>query len=813
METIVLLALALLMGGGQPKEETIEYAPSNSEAKQENYNASATRLSDVIHTDLAVRFDWEKQHLFGTATIVAKPYFHSNNQLILDAKGFDIHSVAMNGEALTCDYSDQKLTIQLDRTYTRDENYTLVINYTAKPNELSVEGSAAITDAKGLYFINPLGEEGKPQQIWTQGETESSSCWFPTIDKPNERMTQNIAITVAERFTTLSNGLLAKSQKNGDGTRTDYWEQALPHVPYLAMMAVGEFNITTDKWRGIDVDYYLEDDYHKHARGIFGRTPEMMEHYSEILGVDYPWEKYAQIVVRDFVSGAMENTTAVIHGEFVQMDEREMLDRHEEDIIAHELIHHWFGDLVTCESWANLPLNESFATYGEYIWREKGFGRMAADKHLDADLNNYLRESRSKQEDMIRFDYTEKDDMFDSHSYAKGGRILHMLRHYLGDEAFYNGLALYLNDNAYTAVEIHQLRLAMEEVCGEDLNWFFNQWFLASGHPHLAFSYDFNEETKSLAVTVEQIQDLSKTPLYRLNFAIDITVNGEVARHQVTVENGKEVFAFDLKGAPQNVNVDAEHVLLAEIIDEKPEAWWLEQLSAPRYIDQKTVLESLSGEALEAAIKHNLKHEFWGVRALAIQAIERLEDNSVFEQTLLLVANNDERTVVRAAAFEVLSGLENKAMYEELFAKAAGAQSYAVAGAGLNSLSAVSPERAIELARQLEPESKNELETAILKTFAFHGEEGEFSYFSSKLEQASNYDLYITAAYFSEYLKKQDLSLALNGLPLIKAAAKNGPSWAGYYFNKMIEEVSKEQIELAEDKAATEALLKKALEE
>ncbi|MBC8464074.1 MAG: hypothetical protein H8D62_00180, partial [Bacteroidetes bacterium] len=196
-----------------------------------------------------------------------------------------------------------------------------------------------------------------------------------------------------------------------------------------------------------------------------------------------------------------------------------------------------------------------------------------------------------------------------------------------------------------------------------------------------------------------------------------------------------------------------------------------------------------------------------------IQAIERLEDNRVFEQTLLLVANNDERTVVRAAAFEVLSGLENKAMYEELFAKAAGAQSYAVAGAGLNSLSAVSPERAIELARQLEPESKNELETAILKTVAFHGEEGEFSYFSSKLEQASNYDLYITAAYFSEYLKKQDLSLALNGLPLIKAAAKNGPSWAGYYFNKMIEEVSKEQIELAEDKAATEALLKKALEE
>ena len=683
METIVLLALAFIMGAGELNKQEVEYTPSNIEEVQDLYNPSATRLSDIIHTNLSVRFDWEKQYLHGTAEITAKPYFRATNELILDAKGFDIHHVKMGEQTLNYQYEDDKLVIRLDKVYNRTESYTISIDYTAKPNELDTKGGVAITDAKGLYFINPLGHEDKPQQIWTQGETEFSSCWFPTIDKPNERMTQNIAITVQNKYTTLSNGLLVKSEQNKDGTRTDYWEQSLGHTPYLAMMAVGDFNITTDKWRGIDVDYYLEDDYHKHARGIFGRTPEMMEHYSEILGVDYPWEKYAQVVVRDFVSGAMENTTAVIHGEFVQMDEREMLDRHEEDIIAHELIHHWFGDLVTCENWANLPLNEAFATYGEYIWREKGFGRMAADKHLDADLNSYFREARSKQVDMIRFDYTDKDDMFDSHSYAKGGRVLHMLRHYLGDEAFYLGLQKYLEDNAFSTVEIHQLRLAMEEVCGEDLNWFFNQWFLNSGHPILAFSYEYEDSTNTQWVYIEQLQNLETTPLYKLNMDVALYFEDSVFTYNIDVEDGFDAFAFTTRSAPTNVVVDSEHILLAEIIDEKPEEWWLDQLYAPRYMDQKYVLKNLSGSALETAINHNLKHEYWGVRELAIKAIERTDNPAQFETILLDVAANDDRTIVRAAAIDVLASLEESGKHEELFEKAIKEMSYAIAGSGL----------------------------------------------------------------------------------------------------------------------------------
>ena len=800
METIVLLALAFIMGAGELNKQEVEYTPSNIEEVQVLYNPSATRLSDIVHTNLSVRFDWEKQYLHGTAEITAKPYFRATNELILDAKGFDIHHVKMGELALNYQYEDDKLVIRLDKVYKRTESYTISIDYTAKPNELDTKGGVAITDAKGLYFINPLGHEDKPQQIWTQGETEFNSCWFPTIDKPNERMTQKIAITVQNKYTTLSNGLLVKSEQNKDGTRTDYWEQSLGHTPYLAMMAVGDFNITTDKWRGIDVEYYLEDDYHKHARGIFGRTPEMMEHYSEILGVDYPWEKYAQVVVRDFVSGAMENTTAVIHGEFVQMDEREMLDRHEEDIIAHELIHHWFGDLVTCENWANLPLNEAFATYGEYIWREKGFGRMAADKHLDADLNSYFREARSKQVDMIRFDYTDKDDMFDSHSYAKGGRVLHMLRYYLGDEAFYLGLQKYLEDNAFSTVEIHQLRLAMEEVCGEDLNWFFNQWFLNSGHPILAFSYEYEDSTNTQWVYIEQLQNLETTPLYRLNMDVALYFEDSVFTYNIDVEDGFDAFAFTTNSAPTNVVVDSEHILLAEIIDEKPEEWWLDQLYAPRYMDQKYVLKNLSGPALETAINHNLNHEYWGIRELAIKAVERTDNPAQFETILLDLAVNDDRTIVRAAAIDVLASFEGAVKHEELFEKATEEMSYAIAGSGLDALALVNEKKSLITARLLEKESKNELEDAVMRTYASLGDFQEFSYFEKRLQTASNYDLYITAAYFSEYLKNQDLKTAVKGVQLIVEASKNGPSWADYYFNIMVDRLIEHHLNSVENK-------------
>ena len=305
-------------------------------AEREFYSESPERTTDLIHTNLEVAFDWEKKHLFGKAYLDLKPYFHSQSTVTLDAKGFDIHQVALAEPygALTnlnYTYNDLKLSIQLDREYSREETYQIYIAYTAKPDELEIEGGDAITDAKGLYFINPHNTQDKPQQIWTQGETEANSVWFPTVDAPNAKSTEEILMTVQDKYMTLSNGKLISSKKNTDGTRTDYWKQDLPHAPYLFMMAVGQFKVVQDSWtrpngKKMLVDYYVEPAYEQYAKNIFGKTPKMIGYFSDLLGVEYPWDKYHQIIVREYVSGAMENTSAVIHGDYFYKTKRELLD-------------------------------------------------------------------------------------------------------------------------------------------------------------------------------------------------------------------------------------------------------------------------------------------------------------------------------------------------------------------------------------------------------------------------------------------------------------------------------------------------------
>jgi aminopeptidase N len=450
-----------------------------------------------------VSFDWQKSQLIGKAELQVKPYFYATNMLYLNARGMEIKTVKLaekqvkalpvkkggksavtedilTEKPITYKYENDSIKINLGKEYNAKEVYYITIEYISKPNELRKGGSGAITDDKGLYFINPTGSDpDKMPQIWTQGETQSNSAWFPTIDNPTEKMTNEIYMTVDEKYTTLSNGLLTDSKKNSDGTRTDHWVMDLPHAPYLVMMGVGEFKKVTDEpWNGKEISYYVEKEYEPHAKAIFGKTKKMIEFYSNRLGVAYPWQKYAQIVARDYVSGAMENTTATLHGDFVcYQTTREIIDGAKgESTIAHELFHQWFGDLASCESWSNLTLNESFATYGEYLWEEFEYGRDAADDHHAGSRFGYFAQSNQKQVDLVRFDYAEREDMFDAFSYNKGGQILHMLRKYVGDDAFFASLKIYLEKNKFKTAEAHELRLAFEEVTGEDLNWFFNEW-------------------------------------------------------------------------------------------------------------------------------------------------------------------------------------------------------------------------------------------------------------------------------------------------------------------------------------------------
>ncbi|WP_419700127.1 M1 family aminopeptidase [Mucilaginibacter sp. NFX135] len=717
-----------------------QQAPKPDDPEMKIYRAVPTKVNDLVHTKLDVRFDYKKRYLYGKEWVTLKPHFYPTDSLRLDAKGMDLKniSVVKNGKNIPLKFTYQdslSVAIKLDKVYHNNENYTIYIDYTAKPNELKSKGSAAINDAKGLYFINPDGtEKDKPTQIWTQGETESSSAWFPTIDKPSQKTTEEITMTVPSRYVTLSNGKLVSQKTNANGTRTDYWKMDLPHSPYLFMMAVGDFKIYKDKWRDKEVNYYLEPKYAPYAKEIFGFTPEVIEFYSKTLGVDYPWNKYAQIVVRDYVSGAMENTTATLHGEYVQGTHRELLDAYYNDgrsTIVHELFHQWFGDYVTAESWSNLTVNESFANFSETLWAEHKYGKDAGDEHNHNDMLTYFRSPEGKNKDLVRFHYDDKEDVFDAVTYQKGGRILNMLRNYLGDAAFFKGLGIYLKTNAFKNGEAQQLRLALEEASGLDLNWYFNQWYYGAGHPILTISYKWDDATKTQTVYLQQNQD---GQTFKLPMAIDIYAGGKKERHKVWMNDKADTLTFHVATKPDLVNVDGDKILLAKKTDNKSiEEFSYQYFNAPLYMDRFEAIEAAATNQKEKAnqkiIIAALKDKYYGLRIKAIRALNLTNDDirTAAQPVLASLAQTDDNNLAKAAAISALGKL-NASGNITLFKQALNSESYAVQGAALTALSQVDAPEALKQAKAFEKDNKGALTTAIFSLYATKGGTAEWPY-------------------------------------------------------------------------------------
>ena len=731
---------ALLVAGLVSLPATAQEAkPDSADPAYRITRETAPKINDLVHTKLAVRFDYKKRFMYGQEWVTLKPHAYPTDSLRLDAKGMDLKTVAVvkNGKnvPLTFIYDSLSVAIRLDKVYAAGENYTVYLDYTAKPDQLKVKGSAAISDAKGLYFINPdSSEAGKPVQIWTQGETESASAWFPTIDKSNQKTTDEISMTVPAKYVTLSNGKLTNQKNNGDGTRTDTWTMDLPHAPYLFMMAVGDFKIYRDKWRDKEVTYYLEPAYAPYAKDIFGFTPEVMEFYSQKLGVDYPWNKYAQIVVRDYVSGAMENTTATLHGEYVQGTARDLLDRYYDagrSTIVHELFHQWFGDYVTAENWSNLTVNESFADFSETLWAEHKYGKDAGDAHNQEALQNYLRTPDAAAKNLVRFHYHDKEDMFDVVSYQKGGRILNMLRNYLGEDVFFKGLNTYLKANAFKTGEAQQLRLALEEASGRDLNWFFNQWYYSAGHPVLTIDYQWNEAAKTQTVYLKQTQEGNA---FTLPMAVDLYVGGKKIRQQVWMRDKSDTLTFRLATKPNLVNVDADKVLLAQKTDNKTlEEYAFQYANAPLYLDRLEALTAATKQQSEKAgqgvLLAALKDKYYELQVSAIKALN-LRNEAMLAATqpvLVSLAQTDPNTLVRAAALTALAKLKAPGNLA-LFKQALTSQSYAVEGAALNGLALLDPATGLQSAKLLEKDSKGALTLSIISLYAEQGDSAEWPY-------------------------------------------------------------------------------------
>jgi len=711
----------------------------------DNYNPAAKRDHDLLDTKLDLRFNWEKEQVIGKATLVLKPFFRPTNTVTLDAVGFEFSKVSDGrGKELAYEYNGRDITINLGKVYTRNSPYTVYMEYVASP--AAEGGSAAITSDKGLFFINPRGEEAdKPQQIWTQGETENNSRWFPTIDKPNERTTQELTVTVASKYKTMSNGLLLKSTDNGDGTRTDYWKQEKPHAPYLFALVVGDFAMVQDKWKDIDVNYYVEPEFEEHARAIFPHTPEMLTFFSDKLEVEYPWEKYSQAVVRDYVSGAMENTTAVIFGEFMQKTERDLIDElTNEKVVAHEMMHHWFGDYVTCESWANLTLNEGFANYSEYMWLEHKYGKDAADLHWLEEFDGYLGQARGQgTHPLIHYGYDDKEEMFDAHSYNKGGMVLHMLRNYLGDDAFFSGLTKYLTDNALTAVEVDELRMAFEDTTGEDLNWFFNQWYLQQGHPNLEFSKFYNVETGNLELTVLQTQDPARNPsVFEIPLQVDIYTGAATKKREaVRVTKREETFLIPVTDKPVFVDIDPEKVLLAEKTpEEKTEEELIFQFmntqSFVNRLESARELRESTNPAVAGLYQTALQDDFWVIRLVAMGSIQGSEANLRIVEKL---AENDPHSEVRSQAIGLLSSTGDATYTSMLTNTMKNARSYKVQAAALAGLRNIDPATALATAKSLENSENSDILSAVAAIYVESGDAKYLPFFEKTLEDVDGY--------------------------------------------------------------------------
>ncbi len=748
------------------------------------YKGERTRHFKLLHTKLELSFDWQKQYLNGIATLMLEPYFYEQSNILVDAKGFEIHGVSIisgeQNEKLNYSYDGNKINIELDKGYTKGQKVNIMIDYTAKPNE-GLEEIEGANSKKGLYFINPKGDEkGKPKQIWSHGETESNSRWFPTLDAPNQKSTQEIFITVDEQYKTLSNGTLIYSKSNADSSRTDYWKMDKPHAPYLFMLAVGDFEIIEDEWNGMKVDYYVEPEFADYADDIFGRTPEMIDYFSEILNYPYPWQKYSQIIVRDFVSGAMENTTASVFMEELNVNHRELIDYNWDDIIAHELFHQWFGNLVTCESWANIPLNESFATYGEYLWKNHKDGVDESHYHLYNELEIYLSEAESKKEDLIRFYYDKDDEMFDSHSYAKGGLILHLLRNYVGDEAFFKSLEYYLKSNAFGKAEVHDLRLAFEHISGEDLNWFFNQWFLESGHPKLRVEESFDGDNNTYLVKVWQDQDLDLYPVYKLPLVLDLWKDGELGQYIVEIDKPYQEFEFEDITNPDLVIVDSDYVLVGEITHPKTTEQYLLQYTnykdnvRARIEAMEYFLDSPYDSISQKVISDALHDPFWVIREEALEVFEK--DTTYFfaknEERITEMALSDPHSLVKAGAIAVLASKE-RSKYIDIFKSNLYDSSYSVAGNALYAYLQSGNEDVDGVLQVYWKETNFNITSSIADYYIQKRDHSQYPWFSDKLDKYSSSDLWYFIKLFGMYLLTAPEDQLMRGIKELEQIANN----------------------------------------
>ena len=659
------------------------------------------RTWNLHHQKLRVRFDFNQELVIGDTEMLFTTE-RSQSELIFDAKTMDFDSIYDVRSDRSFDYVQDSavVTVNLDRQYLAGDTLVLGVSFVSNPPQ------------RGLYFVNPRGEDPlKPTQIWTLGQPEDNSFWFPTIDHPAERATQETWISVPDNFQTLSNGLLLDSRVlPGDSLRTDYWRLHQPHTPYLFVLAVGEYEIIEEEKGDILYRYYIEDKYVDTVYDIYNNTDDMVDFIEQVTGVSYPWDPvYAQAPVHDFIARGMENTTATLLYDAVQFDKRAAQDLSNQDLIMHEVVHQWFGNLVTCKDWANLPLNEGFANYFESLYRRHSNGN---DEYLWKNLidrQRYFDEAAVYRRPLIFHNYEIPEDMYDRHTYQKGGQVLRMLHDYLGDDYWWQGVSEWLNRHAFDAVDVFDLQSVFEDVSGVDLYFFVEQWFLKPGHPYLEISHEIYGNRAVL--NINQIHDTDRQPLFTLNPEVLIEYEGGSMRERIHVDDYENEFIFETSQDIIDIIVDPDRVLLAQYIRDISLSTLVQRLRSDHVLVRAEAL-SMAADFAEYRMLRDVVFElaradpFWGIRLDAYGFMTEYAYLLDPEEALAVVRHatfeNEPKYQVRQQALNVLNKLENvdtdiKNAIQNHLIEMMDDTSYFVASEAIMLSGALFPEKAAEM--------------------------------------------------------------------------------------------------------------------
>jgi aminopeptidase N len=643
----------------------------NFDVQGEGAHPAADTRVRLRHLRLELRLDLDTRSFTGCARLSLEATAPGVREVSLDAVELSIARVRVHGKAAAFRAEERKLVVQLPTQPVPGEPFDVEVDYSATPRF-------------GLFFLGPdAAYPDRPRQVWSQGQDDYSRYWYPCLDAPNQKATSQLVVDVPAPLEVVSNGRLVGREELPGGWLRWHWQHATPHSPYLVSLVAGEFESWRETRDGVELSFHVPKGRLADGHRSFDRTADMVRFFADFTAEPYPYPKYSQICVADFIFGGMENTSATTLTDRTLHDARAHLDFSSEPLVAHELAHQWFGDLLTCRSWSHGWLNEGFATYFEHLWTEHSLGRDELDAELAATADGYFDEDGSRyRRPIVESRYHTPSDLFDRTLYNKGAWVLHMLRAALGDDGFRSSIRAYVAANKHGNVETVDLARALEKATGRNLDPFFDQWVFRAGHPELKISV----ERQGAGLKINVIQ--SGEP-FRFDLELRAVGEGFDLNRLLPVSARESVFEIPLPAMARLAMLDPRGVLLFQGQVGKPLELWLAELrEGPTAVSRGRAAKALGNAVAVGAVptlrEALLRDPFWWVQAQAAGALGEIRGPAALAalgEGLAVKHPKARRAVVRAL------GQFRDPKAAELLAGPAGADaSYYVEGEALKAL-------------------------------------------------------------------------------------------------------------------------------